>query len=413
MNALTLALYVMLVLSLGLLAVPVLVFAMQVFAAQAPRSPVAGHGWSVDAGRSAYAADNLARGRLAVLVPAHNEASGIERTLSDVMAQLQVGDRVLVVADNCTDATARVALECGADVIERHDTTRRGKGYALDFGIRHLAADPPSALCIVDADCRLAPRCLHRLAVASETSGRPVQGLYLMHAPVDAALRMRVAAFAWRVKNWVRPLGALRMGAACPLMGTGMAFPWELISRAALAHGHLVEDMKLGVDFAHAKVPPLFVPSALIESMFPVTTKSATAQRERWEHGHLATLLAEGPKLLLGAVRAGDARAMAMALDLMVPPLTLLVGLVGLAFVLAAGMTVVASSVPLWIAAGCAATLGLALTRAWWLVGRPLLSVTDLVRAPAYAFWKLPVYLKFVTQRQKAWVRTERDDEKL
>src|SRR5580704_2288892 len=84
--------------------------------------------------------------RVAVLVPAHNESRGLLPTLEDIKRQLRPGDRVLVVADNCTDDTAAVAAAAGAEVIERHDPTRRGKGYALDFGIQHLSSAAPEIL---------------------------------------------------------------------------------------------------------------------------------------------------------------------------------------------------------------------------------------------------------------------------
>jgi hypothetical protein len=51
--------------------------------------------------------------------------------------------------------------------------------------------------------------------------------------------------------------------------------------------------------------------------------------------------------------------------------------------------------------------------KAWWMVGRDLLSISDLLRAPAHLVMKLPMYLKFVARRQKEWVRTERHDDKL
>src|SRR5205085_6347229 len=83
------------------------------------------------------------RPRVAVLMPAHNEAAGIAASLATVTPQLVAGDRLLVVADNCVDDTAAVAAAAGAEVVQRRDTTRRGKGYALGFGLRHLAPDPP------------------------------------------------------------------------------------------------------------------------------------------------------------------------------------------------------------------------------------------------------------------------------
>ena len=394
----------------GVLWVPVAVFALQVFAARPHQSKQGGspsaNGVSLDDSES------RPRPRLAVLVPAHNEAVGIAATLIDVISQLNAGDRLLVVADNCSDATADVARRCGAEVIEREHDTSRGKGHALDFGLRHLAAEPPEVLIVVDADCSLDVGALQRLAAACARSQRPVQGRYLMHAPVNAPLRLRVAAFAWRVKNWVRPLGASRFGMPCPLMGTGMAFPWVLISGASLATAHLVEDMKLGLELALAGSPPLFVPDARVNSVFPLAREAAQAQRARWEHGHLSMLLSEGPSLLARALVTRDLRLAAMALDLMVPPVTLLLGAVLLTVVIGAALLPVASALPAWIASACLTLMLAALVRAWWLVGRDLLSVSDLLRAPAHALLKFPLYLKFITNRQKDWVRTERHDDK-
>jgi len=393
-----------------LLLVPVAVFSLQVFAARLPRhrlhvsqlvsAPVT----SADGGESLM--------RLAVLIPAHNEAAGISVTLSSVRSQLKPTERLLVVADNCTDATADVARCCGAEVIERQQADLRGKGYALDFGLRHLAADPPSVLVIVDADCTLDEGCLRHLVEACVRSGRPVQALYLMNAPTEAPLRLRLAAFTWRIKNWLRPLGALRLGASCPLMGTGMAFPWQLISQAKLASSHLVEDMKLGIDLAREGHPPLFVPEARVDSVFPLSNDAAQAQRSRWEHGHLSTLLSAGPGLLWRAVSARDARLALMALDLMVPPLTLLLGLALLDFLLGSVLASVIGAWPMGIALTGLILLLAASLGAWWMVGRDLLSIGDLLRAPAHLVMKLPMYLKFVSRRQQEWVRTERHDDK-
>jgi glycosyltransferase involved in cell wall biosynthesis len=50
---------------------------------------------------------------IAVLIPAHNEAAGIQDTLRSVAGQSKPADRVFVIADNCTDDTARLAREAG------------------------------------------------------------------------------------------------------------------------------------------------------------------------------------------------------------------------------------------------------------------------------------------------------------
>ena len=84
-------------------------------------------------------------------------------------------------------------------MVQRSDPTRRGKGFALDFGVRHLEADPPEVVIIVDADCQLAPGAVDRLAQRCRQSGRAVQALYLMHSPPDAGLKTRMAELAWIV----------------------------------------------------------------------------------------------------------------------------------------------------------------------------------------------------------------------
>lgn len=385
-------------LALGLMLVPVLVLAVQVIAAW-PRlgdaPPLTGR-----------------RPRLAVLIPAHNEAGGIGATLADLQPQMQAGDRIVVIADNCSDATADVARAAGAQVIERSSTTERGKSYALDFGVRHLHADAPEVVLIVDADCQVASGAIDRLGRLALETGRPVQARYLMHAPAGSGLMKKIAEFAWLVKNQVRPTGFWRLGLPCPLMGSGMAFPWAGISQADLASGHIVEDVKLGMDLARAGTPPLYCPHAHVSSTFPTSAAGTASQRTRWEHGHLGMIVAEGPALLLASARRRQLGLFALALDLCVPPVALLCLIVLLLSALA-GVLALATEVsgPLLLAVVALGLLGAAIIGAWWRWSRHILSAGDLAMAFLYVFWKIPVYLRFAVKRQVEWVRSQRDHE--
>jgi cellulose synthase/poly-beta-1,6-N-acetylglucosamine synthase-like glycosyltransferase len=384
----------------ALLALPVLTLAMQVALAQGTR-------------RAAAPAPRDAAIDVAVLIPAHNEAAGIEATLRCVHAQCRPGDRILVVADNCSDDTAAVARRCGAQAIERSDDQRRGKGYALDFGVRHLAAQPPAVVLIVDADCLLDAGALDALAQACHRSARPTQALYEMSAPAGASLRARVSAFAWRVRNRVRPLGWWRVGAPCQLMGTGMALPWPLLRDAPLASGNIVEDVQLGVDLALRGAPPLFVPDARVTSEFPAADDAAAAQRRRWEHGNLALMLRHGPRLLGAAFARADWRLAALAADLMVPPLALLVQLqLGLVLLGVVALVLGAGPLPLALAAVSMGLLALTVAAAWGKAGRDVVAWSELLfAAPAYALRKLPMYLAFLGKRESTWVRAKREGE--
>jgi cellulose synthase/poly-beta-1,6-N-acetylglucosamine synthase-like glycosyltransferase len=91
--------------------------------------------------------------RTAIVVPAHNEECGIAKTLANLQSEID-GDpsaQVFVIADNCTDATARVAHEAGATVIERHDPNLRGKGYALNFAFGRILERGFEAVIVIDA----------------------------------------------------------------------------------------------------------------------------------------------------------------------------------------------------------------------------------------------------------------------
>ncbi len=346
----------------------------------------------------------------AVLMPAHNEASGITAAIRSVLDQLHPGDRLLVVADNCTDDTANVARAAGAEVVERHDANLRGKGYALDFGVKWLEQSPPSVVIIIDADCIAQPGSLGCLANDCVASGRPVQALYLMHAPPGSRLSVRIAEFAWLIKNKLRPLGSLALGWPCQLMGTGMAFPWAIIQRAPLATGHLVEDMKLGLDLAQAGTPPLFCPQALVTSSFPTDTEGVKSQRTRWEHGHLSVLTTVGPQMIWRALTTRNMSLFAMALDLMVPPLAALVLTLGALVLLNTAWWLTTSNVqPLVVSLIAAALVLVSVALAWFREGRHVVSLGEMLALPWYVAAKIPVYIRLFTKRQVEWVRTKRD----
>ena len=346
------------------------------------------------------------RPRVAVVVPAHDESGGIAATVRAIRAQLGAADRVLVVADNCSDATAEVASANGAEVVVRNDAERRGKGYALDFGVRHLEPSPPDVVVIVDADCELHAGSVDRLARLCARTQRPAQALDLMRAPEGAGLKARIAEFAWVVKNQVRPLGCLRLGLPCQLMGTGMAFPWPVLRDAPLASGHIVEDLRLGLDLAAVGSAPVFCPDALVTSQFPSHAQGVAEQRARWEQGHVGVIVREAPRALWRSLVRSRPALAAMAVDVSVPPLALFV-------VLLAAQCLVDAA--LWAAGGSAVALVasamvVAATKLAWLgFGRRIVSLAELLGAPLYILAKLPIYARFLRRGKREWVRARRD----
>jgi cellulose synthase/poly-beta-1,6-N-acetylglucosamine synthase-like glycosyltransferase len=350
------------------------------------------------------------RDRIGVLVPAHNEEETLPETITNIQLQLRDGDRLLVVADNCADNTAAVARSLGAEVVDRRDLVNRGKGFALDWGARHFAKDPPTVVVVVDADCKLGDRTIDRLAAVCKATNRPVQARDLMVCRPDAPPSTRAREFAWRVRNWIRPLGLSSVGLPCQLMGTGMAFPWEIIATAKLATSALVEDLTLGFQLAANGHPPMFCPDATVTSEFPLTSKGSQSQQARWEQGHLGVIATELPSLLVKSLQRRDLSLIAMILDAAVPPLSLLWMIILLFFVIGLGF---------WLAGVGATVLGIGLVNlagfsfavaaCWIKVGRDLLTPQSIVFLGLKALKKIPFYFRIALRRNgQTWVRTDR-----
>lgn len=346
--------------------------------------------------------------RTTILVPAHNEQAVITATLDNLRGELTDQVSLLVVADNCEDDTPLLAERAGARVVRRQDPTRRGKGYAIEFGLNELAKDPPEIVIIVDADCRVEPGSIAVLAEQAKTTGRPIQAEYLI-LPPRLEPRTAVNAVAFLIKNRVRPLGLVRLGLPCQLTGSGMAFPWDVIRKAPPGGSHLVEDMLMGIELARLGSPPLFCPEARIRSELPTREQAQAGQRRRWEHGHLATLIEHGPKLVLEGLRKADLSLLAMGLDLLVPPLTSLLLALSVAVGVNALLSLGLGTGPLYLSLGAVAAIGASVIVAWITQGRELVPLRYALLVPGYVFWKLPLYVAFAARRKQAtWEQTER-----
>ena len=346
-----------------------------------------------------------------VLMPAHDEGGIIETMVAKALLVLPEGARLLIVADNCTDDTATRARSARAEVLERFDPHRRGKGYAIAYGVNHLIPTPPDVVIVIDADCVAAPGSLAAIATAAHNLQTPVQAMYCMVAPPGAGLMQRMAAFAWDFRTHLRAEGYRRLGLPCQLMGSGMAFPWPLLQQVHLATGHIVEDLKLGLDCAQVRKPPHFLPSALVSSSFPTNEQGFQSQRKRWEHGHLSVVVAQAPRLLWQALTRGNVSLLALTLDMCVPPLALLTLLLGAQ---AASTTLLAWLGLIWPVVATVSLVALALMIltvlvGWWKAGRRWISLGELLSVPLYTLRKLPLYLGFLTRRQASWIRTRRD----
>jgi 1,2-diacylglycerol 3-beta-glucosyltransferase len=249
---------------------------------------------------------------ITVLVPAHNEAACIAKTL-DSLAQCQYPRdflHVVVVADNCSDQTAEIARKFGATVYERHDHTERGKGYALAFGLSRILATPTDAVMILDADCTVSSGLLQSLANLLADGHEAIQAA-LLSRNADAGPSGYVAAVGAEIDHLLA-VGQDRLSGTVPLRGTGMLFRRELLTRIPWTTTGLVEDAEYAAILRDEGVKVAFLASETVSSVAPDGVDAFAIQRRRWRQtvqvkGQqlLPRLLASKPIVLLQLFSAG------------------------------------------------------------------------------------------------------------
>ncbi len=354
--------------------------------------------------------------RFDVVVPAHDEEAGIGATVASLLALDYPRDRfrVVVVADNCADATAARARAAGAEVLERRDDARRGKGYALALAYeRSLAAGFADAVVVVDADTLVSPNLLRAFAARFAAGEACVQAEYAVRN-AGASWRTRLMAVAFACYHTLRSLGRERLALSCGLRGNGMGFSAELLRRHPHAAYSRVEDVEYGVAIGEAGVRVAYVAEAAVLGEMPATAAAARTQRERWEGGRAALVRRAVPRLLRAALARRDRVALDLAADLLVPPLTALAG-----YTLAGAAVAAVAVARGWATAAGAAGWAFALAglvayvaRGAALAGHGPRVLLDLAWAPAYAAWKVGLALRALAAPRRAgaeaWVRTAR-----
>jgi cellulose synthase/poly-beta-1,6-N-acetylglucosamine synthase-like glycosyltransferase len=327
--------------------------------------------------RSAAPGEEIA---LAVVIPAHDEETQIAGAVDSIRASAYAEGkfRVVVVADNCTDRTAAVAAAAGAEVWERADPDRRGKGYALAWAFERLLQDDSiEGVAVIDADCAASANLLATLGGRLQGGADAVQAGYLISNP-EASPR---AALRWAgsaLFNIVRPLGRTQLGLSSGLLGTGMALsrqlllssPWEAFSYAEDREQH----MRWVLDGARVA----FAPEAHVSAPAPSHHADGRAQEARWESGRAALAADLTPKLLARWLRTRELAALDAALEPVLAPQSLLLGtnLLALAASSVAGRRILRRLAAASLLGQCTYIVGgLAVLEAPAAVWRALLSV--------------------------------------
>jgi cellulose synthase/poly-beta-1,6-N-acetylglucosamine synthase-like glycosyltransferase len=348
--------------------------------------------------------------RFDVIIPAHNEEAGVTEAVRSVLAIDWPSDRfkVVVVADNCTDATAEVAARAGAQVLIRQDTELRGKGYALTHAFsdsrKHNWAD---ALVIIDADSQVSPNLLEAMAARLERGEQAVQVHYGV-SNIHASWRTRLMAIALGAFHKVRSRARERLGLSCGIRGNGWGVTHALLEQVPFERFSLAEDVDFGIDLGMRGVRIAYADEAWCDGEMVSGGTNARSQRRRWEEGRMAILASRTLPLLKRAIASRSFLCLDLAMDLMVLPLSY-VALNAVALTAAGWLLAPAGSGVAWLWVGplCCAAIVLYVLRGWQLSNTGVRGLLDLLRAPFFLLWKLALMVN--RRRTTEWVRTNRE----
>lgn len=356
--------------------------------------------------------------RLAGLVVAHDEERVVGDSVRSLVAQEYPADRfaVFVVADHCTDGTARVAREAGAKVLERSSGRAEGKPAAVAHGVRAVdEAGGFDAVVVFDADNQVARDFFARIAERLNAGDRVVQGLVDAKNPTASWVAASSALGFWAIAAMAQEPRE-RLGLSVPLMGTGFAMRLDVARRYLEGGGSLTDDLELGARLVLDGLRVAHAPDARTLDEKPVLLGTAFAQRKRWMQGRWAVAERYIPRLLRGAVRGGGGFVKVdLAFQLLAPSLLF----AGVAVLFA---TLVAALLEHFRAiAGTGGFLGgSAIAGAVYFL-LPALGIARL-RVPAFAWFCYPLqplYLAlsfplavsgWLSRRRRAWWRTPKGD---
>lgn len=345
--------------------------------------------------------------RFAIVVAAHNE----ERVIGELIRNLHELNYpkdlydIYVVADNCSDQTAKIAGESGARVIERFNKVERGKPYALEYAFNKIYETeiPYDAFVVFDAD-NLVDKDFLIIMNSHLLKGEKIIQGYLDTKNASDTWITKSIYISYILTNRFLQLSKYNLGLTCALGGTGMCLSVDMLKKYGWGMTSLTEDLEFQTKALMNNIKVTWAHDAKVYDEKPLSLMQSWRQRKRWMQGHTNVAGRYAFKLVREGIRTRNMAMVDGALYLVQPFFLMFTG-VGLIVNITLGPEIVGDR-PLWAAAGIFAqffyfSLGLALERVrfgvyWWLIFYPIFALT----------WIPVAYVGFALRKNKEWTHT-------
>ena len=228
--------------------------------------------------------------RFMAIIPAHNEEAVVGNLIESLKAQTYNKELydIYVIADNCTDNTAKVAREAGAIVYERFDETKKTKGYALNWFLQQKIKEdaPYDAFFVFDADNIVDKNFITNMNRKLCQGEDVVQGYRDIKNPSDNWITAGYAIFYWQMHRFYH-LARYNLGLSPLLNGTGFMVKFDVIKPQGWDTKTLTEDIEFSLKRIIKGKKLGWATDAIVYDEQPTGFKQSWSQRSRWTVGHM------------------------------------------------------------------------------------------------------------------------------
>ena len=228
--------------------------------------------------------------RFMAIIPAHNEEAVVGNLIESLKKQNYNKDLydIYVIADNCTDNTAKVAKEAGAIVYKRFDETKKTKGYALNWFLQQKIEEnaPYDAFFVFDADNIVHPDFIKNMNKKLCQGEDVVQGYRDIKNPTDSWITAGYAIFYWTMHRFYH-LARYNLGLSPLLNGTGFMVRFDVVKPQGWDTKTLTEDIEFSLKRIIKGKKLGWATDAICYDEQPVGFVQSWSQRSRWTVGHM------------------------------------------------------------------------------------------------------------------------------
>lgn len=346
-----------------------------------------------------------------IIIPAHNEEIFLPRLLESLREQEYPSKLfdILVVADNCSDATAEVAVSYGARTLERIDENRIGKGYAIRFALDNMDINLYDAMLIIDADSIVHRETLKILNQYIQNGNKIIQCYNGVVNPDDSWFT-RLMDVSRTVGNEIFESSKEKLGVSSHLMGNGMCFRKDAVLEYGWDSFSVGEDWEYYAKIVKAGERVAFAKNARVFHQESATFKQATPQRMRWSSGRFEIIYKYGFGLFYRGLIEKNFKKIHASLPLLFPNPSLGINITVICFILSFLVqdSINRNAFMFWFFCLILAHFviffsGVLCTRS------KLKSFLSLFIAPVFLIWKMGIDIfSAMSLGRKKWIRTAR-----